>query len=287
MKVGKRIPCAHAIAYFSPAGSTERVARTLRDQLLDLQQEAVLFDLSRGQEEVVDRLVEYCRRPEPCCLWIGSPVYCDHAVPLVEACIRRLPREEARYGVPFVTWGGVTSGLALVEMGELLHQQGYLLLGAAKVLAVHSSMWGAPQPLVQGHPNETDLDIVRTVARRVVEKVERGETVELALDVLDYLSPWLRADAAGKSLAGAKAARPPLEADNVLCTGCGVCLECCPVQAISMEGVPLINDKCVLCMQCVRNCPEQAFPFDHAATARLIGDMAAASDEDKQSQGFW
>lgn len=276
----------HGIVYFSPAGSTQKVALTIEERLRGLEQSVMVFDLSQGGQEVSGRIVEFCSQSGPCCLWIGSPVYVDHAVPLVEACLRQLPVAEERYSVPFVTWGGVTSGLALADMGEILQQQGYPLLGATKVIAQHSSMWGAEQPLAQGHPVKEDLDKVNLLVEQVVNKLEQAVKETLAPDVLDYLSPALRADAAGKNLAIAKASRPPLAADPDKCTSCGTCEGCCPVQAISMDKIPIVGDSCVLCMQCVQHCPEQAFPYDHVATASKIEAMAAASDEEKETAVF-
>ncbi len=52
--------------------------------------------------------------------------------------------------MPFATWGGVTSGLALPDLAEALQAKGFQPVGAAKVLAEHASMWAAPEPLAPG-----------------------------------------------------------------------------------------------------------------------------------------
>ncbi len=43
------------------------------------------------------------------------------------------------------------------------------------------------------------------------------------------------------------------------CTGCGTCMESCPVEAI-IEGEPYKIDPetCVECAQCVETCPVEA-----------------------------
>jgi formate hydrogenlyase subunit 6/NADH:ubiquinone oxidoreductase subunit I len=49
------------------------------------------------------------------------------------------------------------------------------------------------------------------------------------------------------------------------CTQCGVCIDICPVEALSRgsNGVVRINKKdCVGCLMCVGFCPEEAF-FQH------------------------
>ena len=48
--------------------------------------------------------------------------------------------------------------------------------------------------------------------------------------------------------------------DKEKCVGCGVCVEACPAQVISMvDGKAEINaDKCVDCGRCVQVCPQEA-----------------------------
>ena len=50
------------------------------------------------------------------------------------------------------------------------------------------------------------------------------------------------------------------EADPELCTGCGTCVEQCPMQALSMNGdIPVVDrDTCITCFCCQEMCPEQA-----------------------------
>lgn len=77
----------HCIVYISPAGSTRLVAETLSRRLTEHGQEVVLIDISPKNQAAE----QYDVADAPCCLWIGSPVYCDHAVPLVTDFIRGLP----------------------------------------------------------------------------------------------------------------------------------------------------------------------------------------------------
>lgn len=275
----------HLVAYFSPAGSTRLVAETIRLRLAHHGHAATMIDLGKRNVPLREKLAPLVGKP--CCLWIGSPVYCDHAVPVVSDFLAGLPSGLGGHGVAFVTWGGVTSGLALPELAQQLRAKGFMPVAAAKVLAVHSSLWQSPRPLGMGHPNGGDLALVERMVEAVVNNLANGSVQPLAQSALEYLSPALRADAAGKSLALAKASMPPLAADEQRCSRCGECALACPVAAIVLDPFPRIGAACVVCMQCVRVCPEEAFPYNAQAVAERIAAMAARSDEAKETAVFY
>ena len=274
----------HIIVFFSPAGTTRRVALHIEHCLAECGITARLVDLGLPAGGPVQ--AGGLGLDGPCCLWIGSPVYCDHALPLVAEWIEGLPSSTRGWAVPFVTWGGVTSGLALPELADLLQARGFQTVGAAKVLAEHSSLWAAAEPLGAGRPDAADLAQVRELVAAVVANLGQAAPAPLDLRRLDYLSPSLRTEAASKSLAKAKSMMPAPRAVETRCTRCGECAAACPVGAITLDPYPVMAEHCVRCQQCVRICPEGAFPHDPAATAIRIVAMAAASDEDKVTRVF-
>ena len=274
----------HIIVFFSPAGTTRRVALHIEHCLAECGITARLVDLGLPAGGPVQ--ASGLGLDGPCCLWIGSPVYCDHALPLVAEWIEGLEPSARGWAVPFVTWGGVTSGLALPELADLLQTRGFQTVGAAKVLAEHSSLWAAAEPLGAGRPDAADLAQVRDLVAGVVANLAQAAPVPLDLRLLDYLSPSLRTEAASKSLAKAKSMMPAPRAIETRCTQCGECAAACPVGAITLDPYPVMAEHCVRCQQCVRICPEGAFPHDPAATAIRIVAMAAASDEDKVTRVF-
>ena len=51
--------------------------------------------------------------------------------------------------------------------------------------------------------------------------------------------------------------------DHELCTGCGICIDSCPMDVIRMDEIEekaIIQypDECMLCLFCERDCPEGA-----------------------------
>jgi len=52
--------------------------------------------------------------------------------------------------------------------------------------------------------------------------------------------------------------------DEKMCVGCGICVEECPVGAISMKNGKAIIDmeKCIRCKKCHEVCPQKAIKHD-------------------------
>ncbi|MGI6655619.1 MAG: EFR1 family ferrodoxin [Desulfobulbus sp.] len=273
----------HYVAYFSPAGSTRLVAETIAARLAIHNLHADRIDLGRHAASTRNRMPDFS---QPCCLWIGSPVYCDHAVPLVEAFIDALPANIRGYAVPFVTWGGVCSGLALPEMARHLQKRGLVTVAAAKVVAAHSSTWASDVPFCAGHPDSADLAQVERLVDAVVHALAQPTVEPLALEQLDYQSAEQRAASMALSLAVAKAHMPPLVAQPDLCDQCGTCADACPTGALRLDPSPRVGPECVLCMQCVRTCPQGAFPHDAKAVAARIEAKAQASAEPRETVLF-
>ena len=47
------------------------------------------------------------------------------------------------------------------------------------------------------------------------------------------------------------------------CTGCGACVDVCPVDAIEMvDDTAEISDACIDCGQCVDECPVEAISME-------------------------
>jgi Fe-S-cluster-containing hydrogenase component 2 len=56
----------------------------------------------------------------------------------------------------------------------------------------------------------------------------------------------------------------PAQVDKDSCSGCGACVDACPVDAISMDGdcANVDADECIDCGACVGECPVEAISMD-------------------------
>lgn len=242
------------IAYLSPGGSTRAVATALSDRLRQTSDHVIVLDLAErsGRDDFVARL----QIAERACLFVGSPVYRDMAVPPVIDFIIGLPTLRNVWGVPFVTWGLACSGVALWQMGSALIESGCRLAGAAKVAGVHSLMWNSPQPVGAGHPDDADLQQVRELADTLTAKFEAGNADSLTLADLDYQPPLHSRDI--KTRIDQPRVVIPKTVHGDACNQCGLCETGCPVGAIRFNPHLEIGADCFDCFRCVRFCPENA-----------------------------
>jgi ferredoxin/flavodoxin len=243
------------IVYSSPAGSTRRVAETIRDGFRRQQMDSESVDL--GAEKDASRIIKQIQAAgRRACLFIGSPVYGDVAVPPVIQFIEALPNIAGAMAVPFATWGQACSGVALWQMGRLLLEKGFKILAAAKVMAVHSLMWQTADPAGQGHPDQADLAEIDDLVAVLGSRFKSADISSLALETLDY-QPHERADQMKKKIAQSRQITPK-KVRTEACTQCGVCEAECPAGAISIDPYPQFDQSCFDCFNCIRLCPEDA-----------------------------
>jgi ferredoxin/flavodoxin len=273
------------IVYFSPAGSTRHVAEVVEKRFTMLGAEVSLFNLAQCGNDVAMTISQQIAVSESkSCLFIGSPVYVSHAVPLVMECIAGLKENTGAYAVPFVTWGGACSGISLYEMGKELINRGFTLLGAAKILAVHSLMWELEDALGKGHPDADDDQMVEELVNHVNQKIHEDNPGGIKLSDLAYQTRENHKEMEKISLETAKAHMPERSINTEQCNQCQVCSEVCPVDAVTFTPYPEFGDRCVFCFNCLKKCPEQAINVDMTAIWQRIRDRAAFFFERPYSQ---
>lgn len=274
----------HLIVYCSPSGTTRHIAEVIRTELEHMEIEPRTLDLGEGGDNSM--ILKQIQDADPICLYVGTPVYVNRALPPVLDFIAQLPETEQSIAVPFATWGGATSGIALHDLADALTAKGYAIAGAAKVLAVHSMMYCIEEPLGKGHPDEADDDMVRELVRAVRQKVANGEFEGLPLSVLAYQPEAIHARMSEMSLEKAKGHMPARTVDREACTKCGVCRDVCPTGSIEYSPYPEFTESCICCFSCVKECPEGAIHADLSQLEARIRERTATFNERPPSRIF-
>lgn len=273
------------ICYASPSGSTRHAARMIKDALSDAAREIFVLDIGSSHNRIAFlKALQAAEKTD--CLFVGSPVYRDVAVPPVMELVAALPRVENVPTAPFVTWGGVTSGIALWQMGRALQKKGFVLAGASAVVAEHSMMWRSQKPMGAGRPDAEDDRKVKAWARAIAERIGKGGLAPLPLKSLDY-QPRLLAEEMRQKI-GQPWQNIPKTVDAEKCTQCGICVEECPVAAVTLDPTPVFDGACFDCFNCVRLCPEEAIdsPATAAAIEQHIAQLKEKYDETPETKVF-
>jgi ferredoxin len=273
------------IISISPAGTTRDIALTIEKTGNALGHQVRSFDLGK-RVKISDITKSIKKTSGDLCVFIGSPVYACHAVPPVMELISHLPERGESYSVPFVTYGVVTSGIALYEMANMLNDKGYRVIGAAKILTLHSLMWQVKNPLGAGHPDETDKRMIADLVKNITEKCSVKPVKGLSLSDLDYQSGELRSSMEKITLEVAKDMLPSRQVDQDRCTTCGECVEKCPVEAITCDPYPVFGKQCFLCYTCMRICPEHAITADFSMVEGFLREKAKEFTEQPPSKIF-
>lgn len=273
------------LACISPSGKTARVMGVVQDTLDSLGIRSRLFRIGREKEEKV--FLEKIQAEGNQLIFLGSPVYVGQPLPQVMDLISRMGERPDAVVVPFVSWGCVSSGLALQSMAEALVAKNFIVPAAFKVPAQHSMMWATEDPLGEDRPNMDDERKIRNFILFMVKRLMKdGPAETIPLDCLMDQPKELVEEMKNTNLDRAKAHFPAKKVDESLCDQCGICAEGCPVEAISMEPWPVFRESCIWCFQCVKVCPNHAIPFDLSERVSMIRQRSLDLNEPASMKSF-
>lgn len=286
-----------AIIQFSPSGNTLQISQMIKNELESRGQEVQLIDITRAQDFFLAKdpgklLLEKVKIHDV--LIVGSPVYAHHLQYHVQDLIKALPEPNefwGKYAIPFVTYGGISSGVALKEAGKLLKKSGRLVHAGMKISASHKMTRAfLPEEFNQNKPDDSVLPRIIELADRILQ-LESAAQLKFNSKALDYngFETTLKAALIFKEKEWHKKRYPNISINELTCTGCGNCVKNCPVLHLFKEGNTISENSqspCIHCLNCVVGCAKNAISLwgDLEKGKKFMGKMIEKNGNKEQPE---
>jgi len=265
------------IIQFSPSGNTKSVSVQIKNELEKRGRSVQLIDIT-GDKEVFEEnnipgFLKNNIQPHDVLL-VGSPVYAHHLQYHMADMLKCLPKPDAiwgKYAIPYVTYGGISSGIALKEAGELLAERGRIIPAALKVSLSHRMTRAF---LDEEFNKNTDT---RLIGKSVLELVEvimllekEGHCNSNNLKTLSYngFATYIKAQLIFNEKKWHAERYPRIFINTQTCNNCGTCVNNCPVLHLKKTETGIIEkaeSPCIHCLNCVSGCKTKSI--------KLLGDL--------------
>lgn len=291
------------IVVFSPSGNTWETAKLIDSILVSrngimMQTVTITADSSYFLNTSAAARRDYLesRISDHDILVFGAPVYAHHFQYHALECIAVLPKPDGKKwgyaAAPFVTFGAVSSGIALEEAASAFHKSGRTVIAGAAFAASHrmsaafmdkehNAEWKT-HAYFNAINNFTDVILAYDPVKR--------QKAQCSLKYQSLKDKLIANLVFNEKLMHAKR-YPKIIIDADKCSACGKCTGLCPVCNLSQtdrKSVPIVSGNCIHCMNCVLNCPQNAIALegDPARARQFFSKMVAGSKEKTNSTVF-
>ncbi|MEG2262701.1 MAG: 4Fe-4S binding protein [Raoultibacter sp.] len=249
------------VVYFSASGTTKKIATAVA---ASLGKEVVEHDLLR-HPQVTPVVFEAGESAV-----FAMPVFAGR-IPAV--CVDMLKQFKGSNTpvIALVVYGNRDYDDALLELSDLLTEQGFVVVAAAAFIAQHSIF---PQ-VAQGRPDADDQQKITLF----------GEACSKALACFSGAEKVI---VKGQSPYRDPAPIPLTPSGNAHCDECGTCVALCPTKAISVDEPRKTNKNlCITCTACIAACPQNARSFGGPVYAVAGKSFVKKNAERKEPEFFY
>ena len=192
---------------------------------------------------------------------LGVPVYAGRVPNLIMPYIKDMVHGNGALAVPVVLYGNRNFDDGLMELRNLMRDNGFHPVSAAAIVGEHSFS----KTLGAGRPDGDDMALVAELAAKTAEKVKaltEAPAEAVAVEGCDPIRPYYTPrDRNGEPIKDFLKAKPVTDGDK--CVKCGLCATLCPMGSIDPNDVSNVAGKCIKCCACMKKCPTGAKYFDH------------------------
>ena len=240
-------------SYFSATGTTERAVERIAQKAADV--------LKVGKVEIFDFTLPGAREnvkefSKEDLVIFGVPVYAGR-VPNVLVKYLHTIKGNGALAVPVVCYGNRNFDDALIELRDILEEDGFLTIAGAAFIGEHSFS----TILAAGRPDVEDLRKADHFAEEVCKLLPHLPQEHQPVKVEGeepYRPYYVPRDRKGEKVNILKV-KPKTNDD---CINCGLCARVCPMGSISAENVREFIGICIKCGACVKKCPQHAKYYD-------------------------
>lgn len=228
------------LVYFSPTDTTKTIVENVAKGL-QLNYESYNITLSQNRIKLPSFEKEDI-------LILGLPVYSGRIPFILSKFLSNLKGNNAT-AIAIAVYGNRDYDDCLLEMVNLLESSDFNLAGAGAFIGEHSFT----KLLATNRPDSKDISIAKTFGTKLKELIDTSNLQNATALTVNGNFPYRQV----------KPSLPIAPVVNSNCTGCGICLSYCPVDAITLDKtIKTDEDRCIKCHSCVKRCPVNAINFD-------------------------
>lgn len=226
------------LVYFSPTGSTRTIIQSIAHGVGF--SSAELIDITKPDAR---KQLLYTTNKD--LLIVGVPVYMGRVPSIVTEWLKTVKADNTPV-VCVVVYGNRTYDNALIELKDILVKCGCKPIAGAAYIGEHSFSTDK-YPTAKGRPDASDLVHAELFGHKIQSILSSNNIPDI--------------DISGNYPYGGITELWSVDfiTTDHKCIQCGICARNCPVGAINLEDVRLIDpEKCVTCCACIKSCPQKA-----------------------------
>lgn len=244
--------------FFSPSGTTREVVGRIAGNFEGSGDEYDLLNFNSAKEFGEDDLVI-----------VGLPVFAGRLPKTASERLAKI-RGNGTPAIAVTNYGNANIGDALLELRDILAENGFSIIAAGATISHHSIFSG----VATGRPDSSDIAKIDEFSRKCREKLKSGD--------------MSRVEIPGEKQ-GIELKQLPfiITSDDTLCSFCYDCVNVCPENAIPDDDpIDTDLDLCSRCTACISICPEDARSFTGEAFEAKKPLFEKANSERKEPEFY-